>query len=43
MVQVLNLQDDRVQGLKIKELGPVVWDLEVRIWDFKIKGLGVKI
>ena len=33
MVQVLNLQDDGVQGFKIKDLGPITKDLGSRSED----------
>ena len=33
MVQVLNLQDDGVQGLKIKDPGPITKDLGSRAED----------
>ena len=42
MVQVLNSQDDGVQGFKIKDLGPITKDLGSRTKDMgpENQGLG---
>ena len=40
MVQVLNLQDDGVQGFKIKDLGPITKELGFRTTDLGPKNLG---
>ena len=40
MVQVLNSQDDGVQGFKIKDLGPLTKDLGSRSKDLGPKNYG---